>query len=176
MKNYILYISHVIILGLSLILFINCDREVEVFSTEELQINKDYPDLRFANVEDEYHYLANVEVADSIKVKSLFHKWFIKGTVDNPWYKITPSSGEPGVLYNVGIIPNQNTSLDDRVDTLTLISEGWVGKQIIIYQKGTAYLRTVADNTTLSEDVGDKITIGIESNQDWNVKIDKAID
>lgn len=176
MKNKITYILQTFILGLILLGLVNCDRAVEVFSTDELQINTAYPDLRFANIADEYNYPASGVATDSIKVKSLYHNWTIKGTADNPWYKISPSSGEPGVLYNVGISANDNTSLDDRVDTLALISDGWIGKRIIIHQKGTAYLRTIAENTTLSEDVGDKLTIDIESNQNWKVEIAKKVD
>ena len=176
MKNKSSYILKTFILGFSLILLTNCDRDVQVFSSEELQYNTAYPDLRFANIADEYHYPASKGVADSIKVKSLFHKWTIKGTLENSWCKTSPSSGDAGILYSVGILPSDNTTLDDRVDTLSLASEGWVGKKIIIYQKGTAYLRTVVKNTTLSEKAGDKLTIGIESNQDWKVSITKSVD
>lgn len=115
-------------------------------------------------------------ITSSFCFVKLFYKWTIKGAADNQWCIPNPSSGEPGVLYNVGILPSDNTGLDDRVDTLSLTSEGWTAKKIIIFQKGTAYLRTVVGKNTLSENVGDKLVVGIESNQNWKVLIDNSVD
>ncbi len=165
-----------LLLGLSILLFTYCDKEVEVFNPEDLKINTSFPDLRFANIADAYSYPASQAIADSFDVKSLYHKWEIIGTAKSPWYQITPSSGEAATLYRVGIVPDDNTVLDDRVDTLTLISEGWEGKTFVIFQKGTAYLSASAANPTLAEYVGDHISIDVSSNQDWSAVVEEGID
>ncbi len=164
------------ILGLCIPLFTHCDKNVEVFTSDELQINTDYPDLRFANIVEEYHFSASSAKVDSFEVKSLYHKWEIKGNAEDPWYNINPSTGDAGMLYKVGISTNTNTDLDDRLDTLTLISADWEGKTFVIFQKGSAFLQTVVNDSILAEDIGDQLSFYIESNQNWSASIAEDID
>ena len=166
----------VFLLGISVFLFVQCDKDVEIFSSEDLQKDTSIPDLRFANIDDEYSFPANQSEPDTFLVKSLYHSWEVVGKSDNPWYVFSPSKGEAGTLYEVEFYPNDNTELDDRVDTLTLISEDWVGKTFVIFQKGTAYLVGEVDDPTLSESLGDRLSINVSSNQDWTAKLAENYD
>lgn len=65
-----------------------------------------------------------------------------------------------------------NTLLDDRIDHITIQSDGWVGKTITVRQKGGAYLtipKTEREFELLK--AGEDVTIHISSNQDWSAKI-----
>ncbi|TKG93999.1 hypothetical protein EYV94_14690 [Puteibacter caeruleilacunae] len=163
-------------LGLSVFVFTCCEKKLEGLSSEELQIDTNYPDLRYANIKKQYNYVATDASENTFKVKSLYHAWEITGTGPETWCEITPAEGDAGTLYDVVISPKDNTDLDDRVDTLTLSSEGWVGKKFVVFQKGTAYLSASSEEPTLAETVGDRTTIEIESNQDWSAKVADDID
>lgn len=176
LKNKIIRNLYFFILGLSIVLYTSCDESIEVFTSDELEINTEYPDLRFSNIEDRYNYAATPTLVDSIQVESLYHDWEIIGSGEDSWYNINPSSGSAGELYKIGMSPSVNTDLDDRIDTLKLISKDWEGRRFIVFQKGTAFLETVVVDSVLAETIGDQISLNIESNQDWSVSIAEDID
>ena len=65
-----------------------------------------------------------------------------------------------------------NTFLDDREDKITIQSDYWIGKEITVRQKGSAFL-TVSEED-LDQDVtkqGGDHYIHIQSNQDWSVRV-----
>lgn len=164
------------VLMLPLFLFTQCDKEIEVYNTEDLQINENYPDLRYRDVDDSYSFLAVDAVADTFEVKSLYHEWKIIGISEDQWCKISPQTGDADSLYEVKIVPEENTSLDDRIDTFSIESKDWTGKTFVVFQKGTAYLNTEVDNQTLAEYVGSITNINVKSNQDWKAVIADDID
>ena len=63
-----------------------------------------------------------------------------------------------------------NVKLDDRLDTLILFSDYWVGKKIIVNQKGTAYLDVDDKSVEMAKD-GSDVSFNILSNQDWSVEV-----
>lgn len=164
------------ILGLTILLVASCDKDVEVFATDDLQINTEFPDLRYSDIEDVYYFPATFDSSNTFQVKSLYHNWEITSITGSSWCNIDPGEGEAGTLYEVEVYPEDNTVLDDRVDTFALSSEAWTGATFVVYQKGTAYLRAVAENTTLAETVGDVLSFSIESNQNWTAKVEDGID
>ncbi|MDC1105551.1 BACON domain-containing carbohydrate-binding protein [Prolixibacteraceae bacterium] len=169
-------ITQLFTIVLVLFLFTRCDKNIEGYTTEDVQYNTNYPDLRFSGIKKRYDYPAKDAIDDQIQVKSLYHQWEIKSTTGNTWCKVLPNTGKAGDLFDVKITPENNTGLDDRVDTLVVTSEGWDGAKFVVFQKGIAFLKTTSENPVLKETIGDIITVNIESNQNWKAKIKDGID
>lgn len=105
----------------------------------------------------------------TIQVKST-DPWEVFSKHDD-WCTISPDKGEPGETFDVQISYNDNNHLDDRIDTITIKSDYWTGKEVIVTQKGTAYL-TLEDNEdfVLEEGEGTRI-FTVKSNQDWKTAV-----
>ncbi len=127
-----------------------------------------YVDLRFL-AEDTYSLSAKSPEIINLQVKST-DPWEVYNT-NSSWVKITPNKGEANQLYDVEVTYTENTELDDRIDTLTIKSDFWIGKEILVRQKGIAFLTvTDADDIVLSKDV-DTYTFNVISNQNWSAKV-----
>ena len=127
-----------------------------------------YVDLRFL-AEDSYTLSAKDPEIIKLQVKST-DPWEVYNTNSN-WAKITPDKGDAGQLYNVEVLYTENTELDDRVDTLTIKSDFWIGKEIFVRQKGIAFLTVAdADDITLSQNI-DTYTFTVLSNQNWSAQV-----
>lgn len=122
-------------------------------------------DLRY-DVEDEYERDHTNPEAIIIRVRSLHTPWEVTGSAD--WYTITPSRGEAGETVTVTIAMTNNTSLDDREDTISIKSDYWTGKQFHIFQHGTAFLE--AEDMELVQDGAD-YDLPVLSNQKWSAKV-----
>lgn len=122
-------------------------------------------DLRY-RVENSYLLEAQNPAPISFQVKST-DTWEVSGRYD--WYVISPSNGAPGETYTVTITCKENTSLDDRIDTISIKSDYWIGKQFVVMQKGTAYLNV--GEPTLIPQTGGQATFDITSNQKWTTQI-----
>ena len=127
-----------------------------------------YVDLRFL-AEDEYLLPALNPEPIILQVKST-DPWEVFNT--NPdWVSITPSNGPANELFEVVVDYTDNTELDDRIDTITIKSDFWIGKKIIVIQKGIAYLSVEdCDIIELSKDA-DTYTFKVLANQNWTAKV-----
>lgn len=123
-------------------------------------------DLRY-RVEDNYAFEASNPGSITFLVKST-DDWSVEGNAD--WYTISPSSGPAGETVTVTLTPKENTSLDDRSDEISIKSDYWTGKKFTIFQKGTAYLRTVTENMLVSKEAQQQI-MKVESNQKWSAVV-----
>lgn len=65
-----------------------------------------------------------------------------------------------------------NPNLDDREDRIIIQSDFWIGKKVVVRQKGTAFL-TISDEDLDQKVVkgGGEYTIHIDSNQDWSAQV-----
>ena len=136
-------------------------------------------DLRY-RAEDSYDLPACGAKAFTIMVVSS-DPWTV--TSANPdWCIISEEEGEasdPTLVHQgkaeattIRIQYYDNIDLDDREDKITIKSDYWVGKEIIVRQKGSAFL-TISEEE-LAQDVtkqGGDHFIHIESNQDWSVRV-----
>jgi hypothetical protein len=70
-----------------------------------------------------------------------------------------------------------NAQLDDRVDTLEIKSDYWVGKLITVYQKGNAYLdvKDREQSLEISEE-GGALEFAVSANQDWSAVVIEGTD
>ena len=141
----------------------------------------DYVDLRY-RVADSYNLDALSPKPFTIVVKST-KPWTIK-SCHPVWCIIDIEEGEATAdsLVRVGLGENttvrvqyyDNTELDDRTDVIEIASDGRVGKQVTVHQKGIAYLNVPAsdlDGGLLFEKEGGEIEFGVNSNQDWSAKV-----
>ncbi len=144
------------------LLFAGCAKETEPMK---------WVDLRFF-ADDSYTLSAANPEKIVFQVKST-DPWTVYG--QNPsWSEITPSSGEAGEIYDVEIQYFNNTDLDDRIDTLIIQSDYWIGKWVHVLQKGTAYLTlNGADDIFLDKD-GDSYSFQLASNQKWSAKVSEG--
>lgn len=151
--NKLVNITSVLVLALSLFA---CKDDVE----------QTIVDLRY-NPEDSYTLMATSPEPIKFEVRSN-HPWEIinKGT----WNVVTPEVGLSDSIYLVTVVCEENTELDDRIDTLIIKSDYWVGKRVELLQKGTAYLRPVQD-TIVIESALSSGQVALESNQDWSIKV-----
>lgn len=147
-------------LGWSLLFFAACTKS----PNEPVK----YVDLRYL-AKDTYSLAALDPEPLSIQVKSTY-PWEVYNTAPE-WVTITPETGAPGELYNVTITYHDNKALDDRIDTLTIKSDYWVGKKIVVFQKGVAYLTTSFDETSALSEKESEQTVAVLSNQKWSAKI-----
>lgn len=122
-------------------------------------------DLRY-RVDDSYHREAVDPEPVTFLVKST-DPWEVMGEAD--WYTISPNKGEAGETYTVTITIDENRELDDRIDTLSIKSDYWVGKQFVLHQKGTAFLEVDWEDMISQE--GDPASFSIHSNQQWSAEV-----
>ncbi len=108
------------------------------------------------------------EKSFSIVVKST-DPWEVFGSKNESWYQITPDKGEAGENCTVTISCLENTELDDRMDTINIKSDYWIGKQFVLTQKGTAYLN--AGNVPMIPQDGSAVTFDVLSNQKWTAQV-----
>lgn len=125
-------------------------------------------DLRY-KAEDSYTIAASGEEKVSIQVKST-DPWIVYSN-HSDWCTISPAQGEAGELYDVQITYKPNTSLDDRVDTLTIKSDYWIGKEVAVIQKGIAYLSLENADDLLLEKDESTYNIQVKSNQNWSATV-----
>ena len=132
-------------------------------------------DLRY-RVEDEYHLPASGAEPIVFQVKST-DKWMVYSLHgEEQWCTITPSKGEGGETADVEVKYADNIELDDRVDTLVIQSDYWIGKWVTIYQKGTAFLTSIGEDEEWIDKAGASKTFCVESNQNWSVEISEGKD
>ena len=137
-------------------------------------------DLRY-RVEDSYSLPSTSPEAFSFLVKST-DPWTVRSY--NPdWCTIDPAAGEGNPVindaetYTVTVQYADNTELDDRVDTLEIKSDYWVGKLVRVYQKGIAYLDVKDDEQSLEiSKAGGELTFNVQANQDWSTKVIEGAD
>lgn len=173
MKNFItnksLWFPFIMLFAL-LLMFQSCGDEKEPIK---------WVDLRYRVAQDLYLMDANgnliaedgslsEEKSFSIVVKST-DSWEVFGTKRESWYQISPDKGEAGESYTVTISCTENTELDDRMDTINVKSDYWIGKQFVLTQKGTAYLN--ADHVSMIPQEGTPIVFDVLSNQKWSAEV-----
>lgn len=124
-------------------------------------------DLRY-DVEDEYQLPHTNPETITFRVRSLYTPWEVIGAEDGDWYTISPSHGEAGETAMVTVTVKDNTSLDDREDTIIIKSDYWTGKKFRLFQKGTAYL--TAENVVFEQN-GAKHQIPVSTNQKWSAEV-----
>lgn len=87
------------------------------------------------------------------------------------WCTIAPAKGEAGEIFDVEIAYTDNNQLDDRVDTITIKSDYWIGIEVTVTQKGTAYLILENSEDFVLDESGGNRTFAIRSNQDWRTAV-----
>lgn len=123
-------------------------------------------DLRYL-AEDSYTLTAASPEPIRLQVKST-DQWKVYGTTPQ-WCSITPSEGGASELFDVTVQYTENTELDDRLDTLVIQSDYWIGKWIPVRQKGIAYLDVEgADDLNIGQ-FGGTAQFSIRANQDWSL-------
>lgn len=125
-------------------------------------------DLRYI-AEDSYTLDAANPQPIQLQVKST-DPWVVYSQ-HSDWCTITPSEGGPDELFDVKVTYKENTGLDDRIDTLVIQSDYWIGKWVQVLQRGTAYLTLEDDQDILLEQTGSSHTFKILSNQDWSTAV-----
>lgn len=123
-------------------------------------------DLRYI-AEDSYTLTATSPEPIRLKVKST-DPWKVYGT-ESSWCSITPSEGCASELFDVTVQYTENTELDDRLDTLVIQSDYWIGKWIPVRQKGTAYLNIEESGDLNIGQFGGTAQFSIRANQDWSL-------
>lgn len=123
-------------------------------------------DLRYL-AEDSYTLTATSPEPIRLKVKST-DPWKVYGT-ESSWCSITPSEGGASELFDVTVQYTENTELDDRLDTLVIQSDYWIGKWISVCQKGTAYLNIEESGDLNIGQFGGTAQFNIRANQDWSL-------
>lgn len=126
-------------------------------------------DLRY-EAQDEY----NISAADAepivIKVKST-DPWEVYSQ-HSDWCTIEPGTGDDiDKIYDVTIRYKNNNELDDRIDTVIVKSDYWIGKWITVCQKGTAYLNLEDHESILLSKEGSSHTFKVLSNQNWSAAV-----
>lgn len=125
-------------------------------------------DLRY-KAEDTYTIAASGEEKVAIQVKST-DPWEVYSNHAD-WCTITPDKGEPGDVYDVEISYKANTALDDRIDTITIKSDYWIGKEVTVIQKGIAYLTLENAEEFLLDKQGTVRSFQVKSNQNWTAAV-----
>ena len=131
-------------------------------------------DLRYEEsgkkiVEDLYVVDAKGVTTMEFRVKS-DHPWKIYGSQD--WYTISPSEGAANEVATVTITCKENSELDDRIDTIKIQSDYWVGKEFTLLQEGIAYLSTNVEGNTLYKDKEEgTASFNVIANQPWTVEV-----
>ena len=170
-------IFHFILIGLALTaVMTGCNKKENTAVDPD-----DVVDLRY-RVESEYNLDAISPKPFTITVKST-QPWTIVSSHPD-WCIISDEDGEaqPDSLVHVGrgesttvkVQYYNNPDLDDRKDTITIASHGYVGKRVTIYQKGIAYLNVPEadiEGGLMIEKSGGELVINVKSNQKWTAKI-----
>lgn len=169
-------ILHLIVACMALAMgFASCEQKQEV--------PVDGVDLRY-RVADSYSLDAISPKAFNIVVKST-KPWTVKSKHPD-WCIIDIEEGEaqPDSLVHIGKGENttirvqyyDNNQLDDRVDQIEIASAGWIGKTVIVNQKGIAYMdvaEAAIEGGLMIEKAGGELTINVASNQNWSAKVTK---
>lgn len=141
----------------------------------------DVVDLRYS-VESEYNLDAISPKPFNIVVKSS-QPWTIVSSHPD-WCIISEEEGEAQPADSVHIGHGEKTTvkvqyynnpfLDDRIDTITIASHGYVGKRVTVYQKGIAYLNVPEadiEGGLMIEKAGGDLVINVKSNQKWTAEV-----
>lgn len=126
-------------------------------------------DLRY-RVDDVYYVEAKKPATITFLVKSTA-PWIVYGKAD--WYTVSPNKGEAGEKASVSITCDENMDLDDRIDTLYIQSDYWIGKEFTVLQKGIAYLRAElpSESESVMQKKGGQLTFKINANQKWTARV-----
>lgn len=162
-------INKITLLGLSCLMLFSASSLLQ--SCKDDDEAKKWVDLRY-RVEESYLVEAKNPEPVSFQVKST-DPWEVFGKYD--WYTISPDKGEAGETHTVTITCKENTSLDDRIDTLNIKSDYWTGKRFILTQRGIAFLNVEGIDFLLSKD-NDQKTFKVLSNQKWTAKVTDGSD
>jgi len=166
MKNrlYTIGLLSLLMVGLSWMIT-SCDSDDELLEGVDLR----YEELGKNTVDDYYLVDAQGTVTVQLRVKS-DHAWKIHGTAD--WYTISPSEGPADSVTTVTIECAPNTELDDRLDSIKIQSDYWVGKTFALEQKGIAYLTAEAAETGVlkSKELGTASFV-VKANQPWSIEV-----
>lgn len=127
-----------------------------------------FVDLRY-DAKDSYALNATNADLISFVVKSNL-PWEVTSN-HTEWCDITPSTGEADDKYTVKVQYHDNTELDDRIDTLIIKSDYWIGKWVVVKQKGIAYLTTTPDEKLVIARAGGEGKIAVNTNQKWTAKV-----
>lgn len=135
--------------------------------------NKDeaikWVDLRYKTA-DSYMLTASDPQPITIQVKST-DPWIVYSN-HKDWCSISPDNGVPETTFDVTIIYTDNTELDDRIDTITIKSDYWIGKEIKVTQKGIAYLDLeVAQDILIGKEDNSTYTFKVKTNQKWTAAV-----
>ena len=140
-------------------------------SKEEEKI--DPVDLRY-DAEDEYSLSANNPEPISFVVRSLDDPWEVY-SYHPDWCDIEPAYGGKEEKYTVTVQYADNYELDDRVDTLVIQSDYWIGQLVTVRQKGIAFLDTDKSVVSITKDAGSG-SFYIASNQKWSLEVTEGED
>ena len=134
---------------------------------------QNWVDLRY-NAQDSYTLAAINPETVSFQVKST-DPWKVYNLHEG-WCTIDPATGDnPEEIYNVSVKYADNNQLDDRIDSLIIQSDYWIGKWVKIIQKGTAFLNLVNHEGILLDKVANASgSFLVKSNQDWSAKVTKG--
>lgn len=145
---------------------------VQLVSCSEKEIVQTPVDLRF-DAEDSYEIPATEPEPISFVVKST-SPWEVYNNHQS-WCDISPEAGAPGDKYTVVVQYKDNVELDDRVDTIVIKSDYWIGKWVTVTQKGTAYM-TISEFTEELPEDGGAGKIDVSSNQKWSSVVSSGAD
>lgn len=129
-------------------------------------------DLRFL-AEDSYLLAASDPEPIRIQVSST-DPWHVYGKYPD-WSTITPSEGTAlpvdrlAEATEVTIVYEDNVGLDDRIDTIVIQSDYWIGKWIQVIQKGTAYMEF--DNPGIMPQNGGNAKVDVRTNHKWSAAV-----
>lgn len=140
-------------------------------SCEKPEQEVNWVDLRYL-ANDEYIISAKDPQVITFQVKST-DPWKVYSYHEKEkWCTIDPTTGDdPEKTYKVEIRYTDNTHLDDRIDTLVIQSDYWIGKWVKVLQKGTAYLNVAESEELLLPREAGTQEYTIRSNQKWSAKI-----
>lgn len=136
-------------------------------SCGEKEILQTPVDLRFDAL-DSYELSASDPEPISFVVKST-SPWEVYNN-HKTWCDISPASGEPGDKHTVTVQYKNNEALDDRIDTIVIKSDYWIGKWVTVTQKGTAFM-TISEFTEELDEKGASGKIDVTSNQKWSSEV-----
>lgn len=155
---------------------------VAACATKEAPVSlDDVVDLRY-RVKDVYDLPATDAPSFTIVVKST-KPWTLR-SLHPTWCMIETEEGEAVAdsLVRIGKGENttvkvqyyDNTKLDDRTDTILIASGKWIGKRVIVNQKGVAFLDVdMAERELDMAKDGSDVSFHVKSNQNWSVVPDK---
>ena len=66
-----------------------------------------------------------------------------------------------------------NHNLDDRLDTLIIYSDYWIGKKIFVHQAGIAYLDVESKSLPMAKN-GSETVLNVLSNQKWSAEVQEG--